>query len=97
MGNRLYVGNLGFNTTESALRDAAAAHGTVLEVKIVLDRETGQSRGFGFVNMSSDDEARLAISALNGTMLDGRALRVSEAAERPPRSAGGGERRGNRW
>lgn len=102
MGNRLYVGNLGFQTTEADLRDAVTAYGTVVEMKIVLDRDTGQSRGFAFVTLSNDAEAQRAIAELNGKMLDGRALRVNEAEERSPRGGGGGGgggrgRGGNRW
>jgi RNA recognition motif-containing protein len=91
---RLYVGNLSFNTTEAGLADAFAACGGVSEVKIVLDRETGRSRGFAFVTMSNDEGARAAMSRLDGHMLDGRALRVNEANEREPR--GGGNSR-PRW
>jgi len=100
MGNRLYIGNLAFQTTEDTLRDAFAPHGQVVEVKLVSDRETGRSRGFGFVSMGSDDEARKAMTALDGSMLDGRSLRVNEAEERSQRGGGGGGGRGrsdNRW
>jgi len=100
MGNRLYIGNLAFQTTEDTLRDAFARHGQVVEVKLVSDRETGRSRGFGFVSMGSDDEARKAMTALDGSMLDGRSLRVNEAEERSQRGGGGGGGRGrsdNRW
>jgi cold-inducible RNA-binding protein len=99
MGNRLYIGNLSFQTTEDTLRDAFASHGQVVEVKLVSDRETGRSRGFGFVSMGSDDEARKAMTALDGSMLDGRSLRVNEAEERSQRGGGGGGRgrSDNRW
>lgn len=98
MGNRLYIGNLAFQTTENDLRDAFASHGQVVEAKLVSDRETGRSRGFGFVSMGSDDEARRAMQAMNGAMLDGRELRVNEAEERSPRGGGGGRGRSdNRW
>jgi RNA recognition motif-containing protein len=90
MGNRLYVGNLSFNTTEESLRDAFSAFGEVVEAKVVNDRDTGRSRGFGFVSMGSDAEAQRAIAEMNGADLDGRSLRVNEAEERKPRGGGGG-------
>jgi RNA recognition motif-containing protein len=90
MGNRLYVGNLSFNTTQSTLEQAFAACGEVREVAIPTDRETGQPRGFAFVTMGNANAASAAISQLNGSMLDGRPLKVNEAQERPPRGGGGG-------
>ncbi len=92
MSTKLYVGNLSFNTTENALQDAFAAHGTVVEAVLMMDRVTNRPRGFGFVTMSSPDEAQAAISALNGANLDGRNLTVNEAKPREdrPRSGGGG-------
>jgi cold-inducible RNA-binding protein len=90
MSNRLYVGNLAFGTTDDSLRTAFAQAGEVVEVKIILDRDTGQSRGFGFVTMGSADAARKAISQMNGAMLDGRSLRVNEAEERQRGGGGGG-------
>jgi cold-inducible RNA-binding protein len=90
MKNRLYVGNLAFHTTEDALMAAFEACGKVSEAKVVLDRMTGQSRGFGFVTMEDDEGARRAIEELNGAMLDGRPLRVNEAEERRERSGGFG-------
>jgi RNA recognition motif-containing protein len=90
MGNRLYVGNLSFGTTRESIESAFASAGSVREVAIPTDRETGQARGFAFVTMGSDGEASTAISQLNGAMLDGRSLRVSEAQERPARGGGGG-------
>ena len=90
MNNRLYVGNLAFHTTEDVLQREFSRCGTVAEVKLVLDRETGRSRGFAFVSMSTDDEANTAIQELNGVDLDGRALKVNIAEERRPRSGGGG-------
>jgi|SRR5579859_2402117 len=90
MGNRLYVGNLPFTVAPDALRQAFAASGEVTDVHIVSDRETGQSRGFAFVTMGNAHEAAAAIGAMNGAMLDGRALRVNEAEERPARGGGGG-------
>jgi RNA recognition motif-containing protein len=91
MGTRLYVGNLSYNVTEPDLRDAFAEEGrNVVEVKIVMDRETGRPRGFAFVEMGSDQEAAAAISSLTGRDIQGRAINVSEARERAPRSGGGG-------
>jgi len=85
---KLYVGNLSFNTTESSLRAAFEAHGAVDEVTIVLDRETGRSRGFGFVTMPDSGEANAAMSAMNGADVDSRTLVVNEA--RPKKNFGGG-------
>ncbi len=90
MSNRLYVGNLSFHSTSEAVREAFALHGTVTDVHLVTDRETGRPRGFAFVTMGDNAQAAAAISAMNGAMLDGRALRVNEAEERKPRSGGGG-------
>ena len=90
MGNRLYVGNLAFSATQETLREAFARCGQVTDVHIVTDRESGQSRGFAFVTMGNANEAAQAISTMNGANLDGRALRVNEAEERPQRSGGGG-------
>jgi cold-inducible RNA-binding protein len=94
MNNRLYVGNLAFHTTEDTLLQMFAAAGTVSEAKLVLDRETGRSRGFAFVSMSTDAEAQAAIDQLNGADLDGRALKVNIAEERRPGGGGGGFRGG---
>jgi RNA recognition motif-containing protein len=90
MSNKLYVGNLSFNTTENDLSDAFAAHGTVTETNLMMDRETGRPRGFGFVTMSSVAEAQKAIEALNGRDMDGRALTVNVAKPREERTGGGG-------
>jgi RNA recognition motif-containing protein len=90
MNQRLFVGNLAFNTTEEDLRSAFEAHGTVVEAKIITDRESGRSRGFGFLTMGTDEEAQRAIEAMNGVLIDGRALRVNVAEEKRPRSGGGG-------
>ena len=90
MSNKLFVGNLSFNTTENDLQDAFAAHGTVLETNLMMDRETGRPRGFGFVTMSTPEEAQKAIDALNGKELGGRALTVNIARPREERPAGGG-------
>ena len=97
MSNRLYVGNLSFHAQNDAVRDAFSKHGTVTDVHILTDRETGQSRGFGFVTMSTAAEAEAAIAAMNGSMLDGRPLKVNEAQERQQRGGGGGGGGGGRW
>jgi len=94
VNNRLYVGNLAFHTTEDTLQQTFSAVGTVSEAKLVIDRETGRSRGFAFVSMSTDEEAQAAIDQLNGADLDGRALRVNIAEERRPGGGGGGFRGG---
>ena len=91
MGRRLYVGNLSYNTTELELRDIFAEVGTVADAKVMTDRETGRPRGFAFVEMSTDQEAKQAIEQLSGREVGGRAITVSEAQER---SGGGGGRRG---
>ena len=93
MSNKLFVGNLSFNTTENDLQDAFAAHGTVTEANLMTDRTTGRPRGFGFVTMSSAEEAQKAIDALNGKEMDGRALTVNVAKPREERTGGGGGRR----
>jgi RNA recognition motif-containing protein len=90
MGNRLYVGNLSFSTTQATLEQTFAAIGEVREVAIPTDRETGQPRGFAFVTMGNAQAASAAIQKLNGSVLDGRQLKVNEAQERPPRGGGGG-------
>ena len=97
MSNRLYVGNLSFHAQNETVREAFSKHGTVTDVHILTDRETGQSRGFGFVTMSTAAEATDAIAAMNGVMLDGRSLKVNEAQERQPRSGGGGRGGSGRW
>ena len=95
MGSKLFVGNLSYNTTEADLRAAFSADGRqVQEVAIITDRMTGQPRGFAFVQMGSNEEAAAAIQALDGTQLDGRALRVNEAQERQGGGGGGGSRAG---
>jgi len=94
MSNKLFVGNLSFNTTENSLQDAFAAHGTVMEANLMMDRMSGRPRGFGFVTMSTPEEAQKAIEALNGAQLDGRALTVNIARPREERPPGGG--RGDR-
>jgi cold-inducible RNA-binding protein len=97
MSNKLFVGNLSFKITENDLQDAFAAHGTVLEANLMMDRATGRPRGFGFVTMSTPEEAQKAIEALHGKPLDGRDLTVNVARpreERPPGGGGGGYRGG---
>lgn len=93
MSTKLFVGNLSFNTTENQLQDLFGAHGTVMEVDMIMDKFSGRPRGFGFVTMESKEAAEAAIQALNGKEVDGRAMTVNEARpreERPPRSGGGG-------
>ena len=95
MGRRLYVGNLGYGVTDSDLQQLFAGHGTVDSASVISDRSTGQSKGFGFVEMSSNAEAEAAIAALDGKELGGRAIKVNEAKPRPAGGGGGG--RGGRW
>ena len=90
MNNKLFVGNLSFDITENDLHDAFAAHGTVVEANLMMDRATGRPRGFGFVTMSTPEEAQKAIDALNGKEVGGRALTVNIARPREERSGGGG-------
>ncbi len=82
---RIYVGNLSFDTTEASLSDMFGQHGTVTNVALITDRETGRSRGFAFIDMADEGEAKTAMDAVNGKELDGRSLRVSEARERADR------------
>src|SRR5437762_7775438 len=96
MSSKLFVGNLSFNTTENDLQDAFAAFGTVTEANLMMDRTTNRPRGFGFVTMSSADEAQKAIEGMNGKELDGRALTVNVARPREERSGGGGGGGGRR-
>jgi cold-inducible RNA-binding protein len=104
MGNKLFVGGISWNTDDNSLKAAFEAYGSVEEAKVITDRETGRSRGFGFVTMSSDSEAADAIAGLDGQELDGRTVRVNEAQERQRRDGGGGGGRrggggggGGRW
>ena len=90
MGRKLYVGNLTYDVTDAALEAMFAPHGTVQSAQIIMDRDTGRSKGFGFVEMSSDQEAQNAIQALNGQQVGGRALTVNEARPREERRGGGG-------
>jgi|SRR3954468_14457487 RNA recognition motif-containing protein len=94
MGNKVYVGGLPYSLTEGRLEEVFAAHGTVTSARVISDKFTGQSRGFGFVEMNSSDEAQKAIDSLNGTQLDGRTLVVNEAKPMQSRD-GGGSRAGN--
>ncbi len=103
MSSKIYVGGLPYATTDAQLQEIFSAHGTVESARVITDKFTGRSRGFGFVEMASQEEAQKAIQALNGTDLDGRNLTVNEARPQEKRSGGfgGGERRGgggrNRW
>jgi RNA recognition motif-containing protein len=90
MGRRLYVGNLSYSVDSSELQQLFAQHGTVTSAEVISDRMTGRSKGFGFVEMGSDEEAQAAIAALNGQEHGGRALTVNEAKPREERSGGGG-------
>src|SRR5919199_1764595 len=92
MGKKLYVGNLTFGVTDAELEQLFAAHGTVQSAQVIMDRDTGRSKGFGFVEMGTDQEAQAAIQAMNGQEVDGRALTVNEA--RPKEGGGGGGRGG---
>ena len=96
MGNKLYVGNLSYNTTSSDLEQLFGQHGTVTSAQIIADRDTGRSKGFGFVEMADDAQAQAAIAALNGQEHDGRALTVNEAKPREDRPRGGGGGGGGR-
>ena len=89
MGSKLYVGNLSYNTTSSDLEQLFGQYGTVQSAEVISDRETGRSKGFGFVQMGSDQEAQAAIDAMNGQQHDGRNLTVNEAKPKEPRSGGG--------
>lgn len=104
MAKKLFVGNLPYTAGENELKDLFSQAGTVESAAVIMDKMTGRSKGFGFVEMSTDDEATSAINSLNGKDMDGRAITVNEArpmTERPPRQGGGfnrgGDRGGNRW
>jgi cold-inducible RNA-binding protein len=90
MGKKLYVGNLAYSVTDGSLEQMFAGHGTVQSVQVIMDRDTGRSKGFGFVEMGSDQEAQAAITALNGKQVDGRSLTVNEAKPREERGGSGG-------
>lgn len=89
MGRKLYVGNLPFSVTDDQLTQLFSAHGTVQSAQVIMDRDTGRSKGFGFVEMGSDAEAQAATAALNGQAVDGRNLTVNEARPKPERGGGG--------
>ena len=94
MGKKLYVGNLAYGVSDGDLHQMFEAHGTVQSAQVILDRDTGRSKGFGFVEMGSDQEAQAAIAALNGKEVDGRALTVNEARPKPEGGGGRGGRGG---
>src|SRR5207253_4696114 len=94
MGKKLYVGNLSYGVSDGDLRQLFEAHGTVESAQVIMDRDTGRSKGFGFVEMGRDQEAQAAIQAMNGKEVDGRALTVNEAKPREDRGGGGGGRGG---
>ncbi len=94
MSNKLYVGGLPYSVTEGRLEELFTQHGSVQSARVIADKFTGQSRGFGFVEMATSEEAQKAIEALNGTKLEGRTLIVNEARPQEKRRSGGGE---NRW
>ncbi len=97
MGSKLYVGGLPYSTTDPKLNDLFAPHGTVESARVITDKFTGQSRGFGFVEMSTSEEAQTAIAALNGTQVDGKTLTVNEAKPQESRSGGGRSGGRDRW
>ncbi|MEE9570314.1 MAG: RNA-binding protein [Gammaproteobacteria bacterium] len=99
MGRKLYVGNLPYSATEQELTDKFSASGTVESAKLITDRDTGRSKGFGFIEMGTDAEAQAAIESLNGTDYEGRPMKVNEAKPQEKRSGGGrgGYGGGNRW
>jgi len=94
MGKRLYVGNLSFNATDAELQELFGAHGEVVSAQVIMDRETGRSKGFAFIEMATDAAAQAAIDALNGQQHGGRKLTVNEAKPRESRPSGGGGRGG---
>jgi len=96
MGRRLYVGNLAFNTTDAELQELFSAHGTVSSAQVIADRETGRSKGFGFVEMADEAAAQAAIDALNGTQHNGRKITVNEAKPKEAKSGGRGGYGGGR-
>jgi cold-inducible RNA-binding protein len=96
MGKKLYVGNLSYDVTDSSLEQMFAAHGTVESAQVIMDRDTGRSKGFGFVEMKTDQEAQAAIQALNGKDSGGRTLTVNEARPKTEGGRGGGGGRGGR-
>ncbi len=97
MNKKLYVGGLPYSVTEDKLQEIFSAHGTVESARVITDRFTGRSRGFGFVEMSNEEEAQTAIDSLNGSDFDGRSLTVNEARPQENRGGGGGGGGGDRW
>jgi len=101
MSTKLFVGSLSYSVNDDQLKDAFAAAGTVVSAKVIIDRETGRSKGFGFVEMSTDEEAKAAVDMINGKEIEGRAVAVSEARPREDRPSrpygGGGNGGGNRY
>jgi RNA recognition motif-containing protein len=105
MAKKLFIGGLSWDTTDDGLRQAFASYGEITEAKVITDRDTGRSRGFGFVTFAQNEDAKSAISKMDGTSLDGKTIKVNEAQEKSPRSGGrsgggfGGGRGGgrNRW
>jgi cold-inducible RNA-binding protein len=102
MGKKLYVGNLSWSTTDEGLKSAFERFGEVTDARVITDRETGRSRGFGFVTFAQNEHAMAAVSGMDGSQLDGRSIKVSEAEDKGPRAGGdggrsGGGRGGNRW
>ena len=97
MAKKLYVGGLSYDTTEETLKKTFAEIGTVETAVVIMDRDSGRSKGFGFVEMSTEDEAKKAIETLNGKELDGRTIIVNEARPQEPRPSGGGYDRGSRY
>lgn len=97
MATRIYVGNLPYSATDQQLTDLFGQYGEVTEATIIVDRDSGQSKGFGFVQMADDSAAHQAIAALNGTMLNNRTIKVNEAQARPERGSGGGGGGGGRY
>jgi len=92
MGTKIYVGNLPYSVNEEKLQELFSRHGTVASVRVITDKFSGRSKGFGFVEMQSGEEAEKATAALNGTEFEGRSIVVSEARPQPPRTLGGGGR-----
>ncbi|OGW69884.1 MAG: RNA-binding protein [Nitrospirae bacterium RIFCSPLOWO2_01_FULL_62_17] len=97
MGSKIYVGGLPYSATEQELNTLFGAHGSVQSARIIMDKFTGKSKGFGFVEMATADEAQKAITALNGTQMGGRTLTVNEARPQEPRTGGGGGGQRDRW
>lgn len=95
MSKKLFVGGLSWDTTDEGLRQAFASHGEIAEAKVITDRDTGRSRGFGFVTFAQDEEGKEAISKMDGTTLDGKTIKVNEAQEKRPSGGRSGGR--NRW